>query len=183
MPEGSYNVSQLLRELGVKNVTEMPVLQDIVPVIPLSTMRNVVPLHQGPVALFGGNLTSVLAEFCTLEIVSLDPGGCIIQWFRDASLVIYEIERLAAPVVWAASGPLVVPAQNFGTTDLMSVVNRGTIAAISPGLPAMTAGFDAIQAPLFLPRGARARITNVVPNSPFSSNLCLAGVMASQAEE
>ena len=55
MPGGAFNVSQLIRELGLQAVTgdEMRVQETIQPTMRVADLSDVTPPHVAPTAIFG----------------------------------------------------------------------------------------------------------------------------------
>lgn len=184
MPSGNFNISRLISELGLKNVSEMPPAQHIQTVIPLDTMRGQVPLHQGPVGLFGGATPNAAAEFSAFEIVSRDPGGCVITWLHQITPVVtLSIIMPQIPVIWGAFGPVNLPAQNFGSDPIQSTVAVGTIITGAPlQRPLFTDIPAGMYAPLFLPPGTRVLVQNVIANTLFWFTLALMGIQASEGD-
>lgn len=174
MPAGSYNVSRLIRELGFKNVAEMPVRESIQPVIPLGSMAGQVPVHVGSVAVFGGQTTAVAGQRSSFQLQCLDPGGGILMGLSEVTTNIFMLARLAtAPLVWA-TGPTTLPPQQFNNEiPTASVAELGNIAATF-GLqaPPLFSNWPVPTfAPLFVPRGtfvqAQTEGTNVAARCLF----------------
>ena len=91
MAQGAFNVSKLIEQLGLKNVLDMPVRENIQPVIALDSMAGFVPANIGRRFLAGGIPPANVAEFSTFELISLDPGGCVVFGLHqraDADIVV-----------------------------------------------------------------------------------------------
>lgn len=182
MPANSYNISRLIAELGLKNVTELPLAERIQPVISLDSMRGQVPLHQGPVGLFGGLTATSLLEYSLFELISLDPGGLVIC-FMYHSLLSGFISVRTDVLAWGAFGPTPHPAQQFGNTPVASLVNSGTTLVVpsvdEPIIGQLEAGS---YAPLYVPRGSRAVFQTLSINTAFNFGIQVMGITATQPE-
>jgi len=184
MPQGSFNISRLINELGLKNVIGMPVSERLQVVLPLDTMQGQVPLHQGPVAMFGGQLPGVVGEFTTWEVQSLDPGGCIVeQVIQDAAIVTtYELTAPATPTAFD-TGPAFLPPVQFGATPLLSTVRFGqTIAGVGATGPRFQSLLQLRPAArLFIPRGEVRVFKSFAANTAITLAVTLSGITASEA--
>lgn len=182
MPQGSFNISRLIAQYGLKNVSELPLAERVQPVISLDTMRGQVPMHQGPVALFGGNVGAQAGQYGTFECISLDPGGFVVS-FVFISLASGFITVTNEPVVWGGLGPIPHPPQNFGNQPIASVVNSGTTpivpTVVHPVVPGIEPG---AYAPLFVPRGSRIVFTTLSVFQGYNFSIQIMGVTATQPE-
>lgn len=188
MPQGSYNVSRLLAELGLKNVIDMPVSQSIQPTIPLASMLGQVPYHSAPMALFGGDVVGAAApQHSAIELVSLDPGGGLLLYFYQSPgaappRLRIEITDPAFPMAWTV-GPVNHPAQNFGDEDVLTTVASGTTLNAAPAVaPTILELLPASAPALWVPRGKRVRVINAVSGG-FGIGFALAwmGIAATQS--
>lgn len=186
MPTNSFNVSRLLEELGEKNIIEMPVSKTIQPVIALDTMRGQVPLHQSPIALFGGFVAATLGETSAFEITSLDPGGVNLIWFNNSEAVggpvNVNVNTTGTPLAFLAVGPTVHPPTNFGVDAILSTVLSGTAAAITNVTARVLQINPGTYAPLHIPRGQRCIFRTAVFNQNLSWGICLQAINATEAD-
>jgi hypothetical protein len=172
----------------MKNIVEMPVQTSIQPVIALETMRGQVPLYQAPVAMFGGLIAAFLAEFGTLDVASLDPGGCIVKFFQQGisvgQPVTMSIITTGTPVVFAGVGPTLLAPQTFGETPPLTTVTTGTVIGapptFTPTILDMTGAWDSTA--LWLPKGARMVMTALIANQSIRFGIAIQAIEASQTE-
>lgn len=188
MPQGSFNVSRLLRAVGLKNVIEMPVTQTVQPTIPLMTMAGQVPVHTAPQAFGGGVFLGSVGEASVCEIVSLDPGGVIVQTLDTGGGSVIVVPTLQdAPFVWGLAGPIALPLeQTQPLTPVVSLMNLGS----GGGAPASTlprfAGrdpFPNVSPGFYLPKGRRLILSTLSLNALLPISVILLGIQATEAEE
>jgi hypothetical protein len=184
MPQGSYNVSRLLQELGLKNVVEMPIADNIQTVLPLPTMAGHVPQHNGRVALFGGVQGGVVGEFSLFDIHCLDPGGGIVLG-AASDLAPKDVILRPTPPTWGGVGPVAVPASDYTNDPTVSVCTKGSqVAAVGFTAPRM---YQSIQpsplAQLYVPRGQHFRILSTTVNAQVSLHIQWIGIGATESEE
>lgn len=181
MPTGTYNISRLIRELGLKNVAEMPVRESVQPVMPLATMHGQVPVHVGGVAVWGGARTAVVGEFSTFQIQCLDPGGGILQWVKQVGTATLVWELTAASQIWL-TGPSTLQRQDFTNNPSPSVAEIGTIAAAGAAtLPEMGEQIpNSNFAPLYVPRGSFVRFTQSASNVTLRMCFGWCGITATE---
>lgn len=185
MPQGSFNVQRLTAELGLKNVSEMPVGLALAATVPLETMAGMVPVHQSPQAMFGGTTGLAVGEFSAAEFTCLDPGGAYLEVFQQSGVTItINLTTGAAPLVFAAVGPLAHPAQQFQVDPVLSTVVSGTILA-APVLttPQLLDIWAPYKHPLWVERGRRIVFTALNANTAFRFYLTAMAISATQAEE
>lgn len=186
MPQGSFNFSRFVRELGLKNVAEMPVRETIQPVINLDVGRGQYPIHTGATAVAGGMQTGGVATKTVFQLHSLDPGGLVLNWIMGSYLQVVMTcdEMLTGWVV----GPIACPAQHF-TSGLQSIstLNKGQSiiadSVIQPNFTLQTAVFVQGFAPLYVPRGNTVRIITAAINQTMFASFSWTGITATQAEE
>jgi len=183
--QGAYNVSKLIEQLGLKNIVEMPVRENIQPVIALESMSGYVPANIGRRFLAGGIPPSNIAEFSTFELVSLDPGGTVIFGLVQAAAFASQLVTVSQtpPVVWGLSGPVVHNIQQFGSEPSLAQLNTGT-TAVGPGIldPIFDLMGSGWNVPMFLPHGQRMLIVARASNTAFNLTIQAMGIAASQFE-
>jgi hypothetical protein len=184
MPQGNYNISRLIGEFGLKNVTELPLARDIQAVIPLDSMRGQLPLHQGPVSLVGGSVPAAALEYSAIQLTSLDPGGLIVMGFSTiGGVLIFSVTTSQTPVVWGAVGPFAYVPTQFGRDPMQSVIQGGTTAAVpNPLTPTLLELRGDQYAPFHLPRGWFCLIQCVTVNSAFICSIPLMGIRATEGD-
>lgn len=182
MPTGTYNISRLLRELGLKNVAEMPLRESIQPVIPLASMAGQVPVHVGSVALSGGVASAAAAQRSAFQLQILDPGGAVLQWVHDLSDNVSGIFTSETPLVWSTGPTLTRVVQFNNGVPSPSIMNMGAVAGgalltdpeIGELMP--VAQF----APLYIPRGHYLQIIDTATNDEFRLTVCWCGITATE---
>lgn len=179
MPEGSFNVSKLLAALGHKNIVEMPVSKNIQVTMPLNAMAGKTPLHAGGVALIGGFVTGIVAEFSAMAVQCLDPGGGVVQWADGGGVT----EARVSPTlpIWL-TGPTALTVQNFTRTPTISLGYVGTLAAPLATTPYFTgqAMPNSNYAPLWVPRGSWFVMTANLANSTRTFGVAWCGIEATE---
>lgn len=186
MPQGSFNVSRLLEELGLKNIIEMPVRTEIQPTLNLNSMAGQVPVHNGGCALFGAVQSAVAGEASALSVSSLDPGGCVLNWAFLPNTPFY-VQIIEGPPTWL-TGPTECTAQNFTVDPIDSRVWRGTVAAFTSTILPFFSGPITLPnthfAPLLIPKGFTLNFIVAAANLAYSGlSVCLTGIKATQSEE
>lgn len=188
MPVGSFNVSALLRQLGHKNVIQMPVRDDIQATMPLASMAGQVPVHVGGCAVFGCFQTAIAAEGGALEVVCLDPGGGILQWIESSSGP-FRLTIGTAPAVWL-TGPTPAVPQHFTNDPTATTAQFGTVAilAFPTDIPYFIGGGaggvpNSAFAPMYVPRGSRVLVQASAVNAIFAGNVGWCGIQATEGGE
>jgi len=91
MPEGAFNVVEFARQMGLKNVREMPIIERIQPVISVGDMEGLTPAQAPPSGVVGKNELGVPTRFGALSIKSLAPGGTRILWISVAGSLTWSM--------------------------------------------------------------------------------------------
>jgi len=185
MPQGSFNVSRLLRRAGLKNVVEMPVLETIQPVMPLGTMYGQVPVHVPPMSMIGGLPGPTVGEESVIDIHSLDPGGLIVQSFREFTANVITVTIRAAPFVFITQGPILLVHQVMSNEGApLSTVNIGTGTGLTGQLPNfLEIGPGQGFAPIFIPRGQHMILSMETANLLLRHSMVLIGLPATEGGE
>lgn len=183
MPQGSYNITRLLREWGLKNVVEMPLRETVQPTLNLDAMKGQYPVHVGGVAMFGGFVAAVGGEHAGMEIQCLDPGGGILMGVDSAGTLTLELELSPTPVVWA-TGPTAQPAQQFNNNATVSLSLQGNrVAGPSLVIPRINSQQIASSfAPLYVPRGAFLQLFSDTANSARGFAVAWCGILATESD-
>lgn len=184
MPQGTFNISNLLNRLGLKNVVEMPMAGNIQTVLPLRTMAGAVPCHTGRLAMWGGASPAVPGEYAAFEFVSVDPGGSeILAILQANSAVQVVVVTSGSPIAWAATGPINHPAQQFGSELSASSYWSGTVlgppSTLDPFIVDIQPG---LMPPLFLSHGQRLKLTSRAAGVAQNMTVIALGISATQAE-
>lgn len=182
MSGGAFNISRLIRELGLKNA-EIPVIESIQPTMPLASMAGQVPVHVGAVAMGGGYSAATAAEHSAYQIQVLDPGGLVIQWISALDITAtFMVTVQPIPIPWLTRGPVALTVQQFNNGNpTLSQLDVGTAAAPVTTVPAFRREILACPfAPLFVPRGSYLWVVRETPNSAAWLSLCWCGITASE---
>lgn len=187
MPTGSYNVSRLLEELGLKNVLEMPVRPEIQPVIQLDSMAGQVPAHVGSVALIGGQTGAQAGELSIMDLNVLDPGGGILMFVNRRTLnTFYEIRLSTVPTAFATVGPTRLTNLNFTNgPPTPSFADVGSTLEAATGITFQfgDSGFGwSGYAPLYVPRGTHLKISTLGVTQELRIGLGWCGITATESE-
>jgi hypothetical protein len=186
MPQGAFNVSRLLRELGLKNIIEMPVRTEIQPTINLDSMAGQIPVHVGGVAIMGGKAQANALEASAFKLTCRDPGGGILMSIQRGASSILRMDLFdgASQTAWGAAGPVPMKVLNFTNNPTRSILESGSWA--------VTAGADAIEiaqfvgapdyAPLYIPPGGVLELSGNVVNSSRTLTLLYCGITATEAD-
>lgn len=170
---GAFNVSQLIRELGLQTIDgdTMRVLETIQPTMVVGDLSDVTPPHVAPSAIFGLTIAGVVAESGTIEIQCLAPGGLFIEWIITIGTTTNLLARVTTATI-AAGLPIIPPAGQTSRDPMVSVVRAGTIIA-SPlnefvAFGTASQGLSFGPNPLFIPRGSFFNIQALNNNAAVS---------------
>lgn len=167
---GAFNVSQLIRELGLKTISgdTMRVLETVQPTLPVGQLEGLTPPHVPPSAMFGVTAASGAGLNATLEVQCLAPDGLWIGWAvigASASIVGYRVTT----VTHAAGLGVLASAGQLSRDAVLSVVRSGGIAAVggpSVDFPSTFGGNLFFADPLYVPRGSFFSLQSVLTNVP-----------------
>jgi len=159
MPAGAFNVSQLIRELGLQRVTgnEMRVLETIQPTMEVADLSAVTPPHQAPTSLFAATVSSTAATFGACGVQSLGAGGCFIDWITvnfGVGGVLMVIQTTDPGFTLAPVAPMATLSKDPGASlffdESIALFAGGVRIPLSSG----TQFWNWTTAPLFIPRGS-----------------------------
>ncbi len=157
MAQGAFNVTALIRELGLQAVEPdvMEVLRRIQPVITVGDLSDVTPPHVAPTAIFGSLSLSAAGTNGTVALQCLAPGGGFIEWVTIQSTTANALMsvRTVDPGVVTVVGP----AGQVSRDPVVSIVRQDAIAALgAPNiLLSQTENFFGFSPrPLFIPRAS-----------------------------
>jgi len=182
---GAFNVSKLIRELGLTAVTgeDMRVLETIQPTLLVGDLSDVTPPHVAASAMFGTTITAVAAESGVIELQCLAPGGCFIEWIVTFAGTTNIFMRVTTAAI-AGGETVLTPAGQTSRDPLLSIVRSGTI---TPSGIAEAVVFGTTSAelsfgpnPIFIPRGSFFSLEAVVANQPASLGFGVREVPASE---
>jgi len=169
---GAFNVSQLVRELGLTAVSpeDMRVLQTIQPTLQVGNLSDVTPPHVGPSALFGAVTVGAVGERGMFEMRCLAPGGAFVEWILfSTELTGGQFRITTTQALNPAGGPIVVPSAGQMSRDpVVSLAFQGS--QLATGLPSVSIVTSSDQfrfgaTPLFVPRGSFFSIESTINNT------------------
>jgi len=154
---GAFNVSQLIRELGLQTIEgdTMRVLETIQPTMIVADISDSTPPHVGASAMFGASIVGTVPNVGLFELQCLAPGGAFIEWMMfsvGAGNMRFRVTTVASGV-----STLVAPAGVLSRDPIVSIARIGNVAPT--GLPhilvtSATDFFHFGDKPFFIPRGA-----------------------------
>jgi len=180
MPGGAFNTAALIAELGLKPVgqDEMRVLGGIQPVLVAGDLSALTPPHVPASAIFGGNLVGAVAELATIQLQSLAPGGCFIEWLaiRSAQLTMLRLRQVSAGALAALP-----PAAIVSRDTPVSVVTQGPLASIGGAAAPLEDSNGPRHLGIFIPPGAFFTLQSLVPDVPMEISMLVREVPAAPA--
>lgn len=184
MPQQNFNISRLLARVGDKNIIEMPLTRSIQATIPLGSMYGQVPVHVAGVAMFGGATGAIVDERAAYEIVCLDPGGGVLQWFDYVgNAKTMRLDLSATPLVWT-TGPTIQSNLNFTNEPTLSFLRMGHVSdALSDTQPSITDLHAGDFGPLYVPRGSHVQLVMNSANDAANYYFAWCGISATEGGE
>jgi len=184
MPQGTFNVSQLIAELGLQNIGQgeiLRVLDSIQPTMSVGSLEDTTPPHVPPSALFGAFEATAPGLFSTVQIQCLAPGGAYVDWVVSQSTT--PIEMRVVTVDPGATTLLAVAGQT-SRDAIVSIARHDAIAAIAT--PFVFIEDDSMfmqfgKHPIFVPRGSFFTISSFLANLTFSWGLAWREVPSSES--
>lgn len=79
--EGSWNLNEVLRQLGLKNVSQLPVVRAIQPVLPLGDSGGITPPLLPPAAWVGGASAAAVGRYSGFQFQAAGAGGTYLRYF------------------------------------------------------------------------------------------------------
>lgn len=185
MAQGAFNVSRLIAELGLQQLTgeELRVLETIQPVLSVGDISGNSPPHQAPAAMFGGIALGAGANFGTVQLQCLAPGGLFVDWFTlvTPTTTVRLSVRPGAP---SAGMPVLAAAGQLSRDPVVSIVTNGNAAVIAAPVCTFeqtTTQFNYGPQPLFVPRGTSLTFqATTVGVQIFTFNFAIREVPASE---
>ena len=170
MPQQGFNFQELVRQLGLKNVDELPVVHALTPVINVGDGSGLTSPLLPPSAFAGGVQAVVAGERASLQLLSLGVGGIILLEFRvgGATQTAFQLNLAGAGNPLAADTIVGGGATNndIGFTPALSRVVIGTSTVSLDTVPRRAASlFTGLSSgewahPMFLPHGSLFTIQN-----------------------
>lgn len=157
MAEGSLNIGELVRQLGLKNVRELPVTERIQPVIIVADGAPLVAPLIPPMAWSGEDNLAVVGERNAWQFLA--RRDCFVRLMRiagsDSCRV--RIDRDGTDPLAADPLSLVGPIFNLGPTNVLSTTVFGSTTVLIAAAFADSHAFDknvAWDVEWFLPKGS-----------------------------
>lgn len=158
MAEGAFNIAQLARRLGLKNIRELPLVRSIQPVILAGDASELVPSLIPPTAWVGAEILPVIGEHGAVQVQAVQRGGCWVTIQAGSDVSIQWNWRLAAGDILAADplGFTGVGVFNVGPEPIVAVFRQGT-TIVAPSSFSMVLFSEASQSvrvdEIFVPTG------------------------------
>ncbi len=152
---GTFNLTALWRALGIKN-PQASVSERIQPVMLVSDLSALTPLHRPPTGAFGSDIPPVVGETAMWQFQARAPGGCVILYAGTGSVLNYrtglDLSGDLAPVAPGA----ILSAEPPETAVFKG--NSATLPGVSDDFPILLAtSFTVfppnVNATLFVPAG------------------------------
>lgn len=179
---GAFNVSQLIRELGLQTISgeDLRVLETIQPTLLVGDLSDVTPPHVAASAFFGVTLAGAVGLAGTVELQCLAPGGCFIEWVSIDSPVV----AIAMRVTTVSLG-VTTPLAAAGVTSRDPIVSRVRTDAVVLGPAfvslAQTGDFFPMNPnPMFIPRASFFSLQHQVVNLTGTVGFAVREVPASE---
>ena len=170
MAGGSFNVAELLRQLGLKSVHELPIAPSVQPVLVAGDASGLTPPLLPPTAWAGATIGAVIGQLGGLQVQSLGVGGC---WVRQCLFAVGQTTVIPFAITAAdpiAGGYATVLTKNEMAPDpTVSVVRVGNDAAAlavgdSPQWRAITSTTVPLIDAVYVPHGWFFTIQNANSN-------------------
>jgi len=181
VPEGSFNIGRLVAQLGLKNVRELPIAENIQPVMIAGQGGDLVAPLIPPQAWAGREIIAVIGEHAAIQLQVFGTGGAYVDVyfgrFRGAGEI--EFRLRIDPGDPLVVDPLGIASQTFNTgpVNVSSLFLSGTTTVAASSLIPAFAASSSSAAPLpgvlgiFVPNGFRLTIQCDSPNE--SANFAL----------
>lgn len=163
---GSFNISQLVRELGLKAVSaeDLRILETIQPVLIAGDLSRTTPPHEQPAALLAARTDGAIGRRGMFEVQCLAPGGAFVGWIVFSTLgTTSQIRVVTTPSGVATVSP---GAGQLSRAPIRSILRIGDVPATGAPSLVLTSGFTAQAgfADLYVPNGAFFQIEHATDN-------------------
>ena len=174
MPQGAFNVSRLIAELGLQQIRgdEMRVLESIQPTMQVGDLSDVTPPHVAPSAIFGSVLIGGVGTAGGVQFHSLAPGGSFVEWITFDSTATNA--TFGIQTVDPAFPTLLPPGGQTSRDPVQTIVRTGAVGFLpgiagSPVISSTAAILSFSNRPVFVPRGTFFVIQNAMTGAPAFS--------------
>lgn len=155
MGSSVFNITELLRVLGIRNVSDLPIAERIQPVLSVGELSGLTPAHVPPTVFCGGTTTAVGATRAFLAIQALGVGGSILAWLNWR--VVAGNQIIYATFATDPTGGLGAAVNHYPASLVMGASRGqdGAQAGILNNLtdPHYTTATATISGPIYLPYG------------------------------
>jgi len=182
MAETPFNVSDLIRRLGLKNVSGLPIEERITPTVNVGSLEGLTPSLVPPSALFADTTAAVAARVGLVEVQSLSPGGLWIEnvFFNAAftSALVYSLRQVPdLSFTGALTATIVASNEPFVSQVFMGDIAPSGLRGLTVTLnPDPRGNFG----PWYIPRGDVFRLEGTVVNQIFGWGIFIREVPATE---
>ncbi len=111
MSAGGFNVAELLKQLGLKSLRDLPLVEAIQPTLPVGDASGLSSPLLAPTCWAGGPVAAVVGRLSGFQIQSLGAGGCWVRELRAGTTGANGYWRMILSATEPAGG-------NYGATAL-----------------------------------------------------------------
>jgi len=133
VPEQGFNFQELARQLGLKNIDEMPVVRALTPSVTFADASQIGPPMLPPSAWAGGVIGITAGERANLQLLVVGSGGAFVEFFHSGGSIQvgFDVSRdgldpLAVDPLPTAG--IVKHETGFGTTASVVRIGTSTVA-------------------------------------------------------
>lgn len=179
MANGTFNLAEFYRQMGIKN--PVPDVREYVqPVMIVGDFSSLCPQHRVPTALFGGLQAAVAGEFSFFQVTARARGGCVLDNLMNVIVttpvdIRFAIRgRIAGATAIPDRGPL-----SFQPSS--AIYEKGTqVADPQPGDMPTTAFVDFGQ--IYIPPGETMCFSSRINNLGMQLSMKVFDIPAHEAE-
>lgn len=125
---GSFNLHEVLRQLGIKDVSELEILKQVQPTLAVGDAGGIAPPLLAPLAYGGGRPLPTGTTYAGFRVRSC-PGGTFIRRLRISSSVLADNTAVIVPIASAttyATGPTPLTLMQVGPKPVTSEISTFT---------------------------------------------------------
>lgn len=136
MAQQNFNFQELARQLGLKNVSELPIVEAITPTIVIGAAEQIGPPLLPASAFTGAAQSAGGGRFATIQLRVLASGGAFVTGFHSGGTIqsFFRVDRDGVDPV--AGDPVVTAVAKFETgfgTTLSAVVRGASTIPVLTG--------------------------------------------------
>lgn len=125
MPTQGLNVSELIKRLGLKASTSLPLVERIQPTLPVISAETLAPLLIGASGVTGSSAVIVPVGDLTMEVHAIAPGGGLVRAFSWASTGAQAAAFTVTPTRLAIAGGVAAPLARLTREAPVALVQVG----------------------------------------------------------